>query len=144
MILRILVPIVILMLLVTPISGAIVQAQQSITVYMPMVQLGGETVPGAVTQVVSVGPGLTFSPALGEIQAGDVVRWEWAEAFHTVNSGVNGVSDGLFCSPDDQNCDNNPASPMGAVYEKQFNTPGTFPYFCRIHPGMEGEIVVQP
>jgi len=141
---RLLVGFGILILVFTPFGGMTVEAQGNTAVFLPLVMDGGEHSPGAVTHVVQVGPGLTFSPARVEIQVGDTVRWEWAEAFHTVNSGVNGVSDGLFCSPNDQGCNNNPTSPMGAVYEKQFNTPGTFPYFCRIHPGMEGEVLVVP
>jgi plastocyanin len=109
-----------------------------------MVVVGVEPAACGAVHVVQVGPGLAFTPAQIEIQAGDTVRWEWMEAFHTVNSGVNGVPDGSFCSPGNLSCDNNPTSPMGAVYEKMFDTPGTFPYYCRIHSGMEGVLVVFP
>jgi plastocyanin len=120
------------------------QAQGPLTIYLPLVAALDEPTTGAVTHEVLVGPGTVFTPPQLEVQAGDTVRWVWEEAFHTVNSGEGGVSDGQFCSPDNQDCENNPTSPVGAVYERTFDSAGTFPYFCRVHPGMEGEVVVVP
>ena len=31
-----------------------------------------------------------------------------------------------------------------ATVSRQFNTTGTFPYDCTLHPGMKGEVVVNP
>jgi plastocyanin len=72
----------------------------------------------------------SFNPSSLTIQMGDVVRWQ--------NTGVNahtatsetGVWDSGTLSP-------------GGVFSQQFLTPGTFPYFCRIHPSMQGTIIVQ-
>jgi len=87
-----------------------------------------------------------FSPAVRNIRVGDTVRWEWAADFHTVTSGLPGVPDGLFCSPSNTGCASYRASLTGAIYERQFNQVGTFPYFCGFHYplGMTGQIVVGP
>jgi plastocyanin len=97
-----------------------------------------------VTVTVGSGGGFTFSPADVVIPVGGTVRWVWAASFHTVTSGSNGVADGLFCSPSDQNCSGNPTSNAGAIYEHTFSQAGTFPYFCQIHwpSGMTGTVTV--
>src|SRR5687767_8788759 len=53
---------------------------------------------GAATVQVSVaGNGLFFDPEIVNIQVGDTVEWIWtSQFFHTVSSGPNGTSDGLF------------------------------------------------
>ena len=80
-----------------------------------------------------------FSPTDVTINAGDTIRWiNRTPTFHTTTSGTNCTSNGAWDQP-------MPAG--GQPFERTFNTPGTFPYFCRPHCGfgMIGTItVVQP
>jgi len=96
-----------------------------------------------VTVTVGAG-GIRFSPADVEISVGGTVRWVWEASGHTVTSGVPGAPDGLFCSPDDQDCSANPTSSAGSVYEHTFSVAGVYPYFCRPHGffGMTGSVTV--
>lgn len=92
---------------------------------------------------------VAFAPAQLEIDPGTEVVWtnRDAQVRHTVTSGrpgsdgVPGVSkampdrpDGLFDGvlPD-----------ASAEFEFTFDEPGTYEYFCRVHPSMTGEIVVK-
>ena len=76
-----------------------------------------------------------FSPAAVTIKAGRTVRWTWAGGTHNVVSGENCTPDGTFKSGEPQG---------GGTFEQKFETPGTFPYFCRPHcsMGMTGTVVV--
>src|SRR5437867_9730199 len=72
----------------------------------------------------------SFNPSSLTLQVGDVVRWvNTGTVAHTASSET-GVWDSGTLSP-------------GGVFSQQFLTPGTYPYFCRIHAGMLGTIVVQ-
>ena len=105
------------------------------------------TLPGTMP-TVTVGPGtdLRFDPASITIHVGDTVRWHWGSSGHNVVSGSGGMANGMFCSPNDQDCGNAPLSNSGTTYEHTFNTAGTFDYFCSAHQsfGMMGAVVVQP
>jgi hypothetical protein len=60
-----------------------------------------------------------------------------------VTGGNCCTADGTFCSPADNNCNFGSSSNNGAVYSHTFNTPGAFPYFCRIHgESMTGTVFV--
>jgi len=65
----------------------------------------------------------SFNPSSFTLQVGDVVRWENTGAVPHTASSDTGVWDSGTLSP-------------GGVFSHQFLTPGTFPYFCRIHPSM--------
>lgn len=106
-------------------------------------RVGAQAAQDVVTVTVGA-DGFRFSPADVEILAGATVRWVWATGGHTVTSGSNGVADGLFCSPNDQDCSATPIMGAGSVYETRFEQPGVFPYFCRPHffAGMVGTITV--
>lgn len=71
------------------------------------------------------------------ITAGDTVTWTWSGASpHSVTA-------------DDSSFDEPPgSSKTSGTFSRQFNTPGTFAYYCRIHgapggQGMSGTVVVQ-
>jgi plastocyanin len=85
-----------------------------------------------------------FGPRTVQIAVGDTVRWIWnGDNPHSVVSGANFTADNAFCSPFDSNCSAPPALSEGTVYSHQFNTPGTFPYFCAVHLGtMTGTVIV--
>jgi plastocyanin len=101
---------------------------------------------GSVVMVL-VGPSgdHSFLPATAIVPVGTTIQWFWESPGHSVASGAGGVSDGLFCSPNNSNCANTPVSDIGTIYEVTFTTPGTYPYFCAPHysVGMKGTIVVQ-
>ncbi|GKS67337.1 hypothetical protein YTPLAS73_08840 [Nitrosarchaeum sp.] len=75
-----------------------------------------------------------YLPYSLEINVGDTVSWSNDDtAAHTVTSGtpegIDGVFDsGLFMS--------------GTTYKFTFDTAGTYPYFCLVHPWMIGQIGV--
>jgi len=71
-----------------------------------------------------------FNPSTLTIQKGANVTWtNYDSVQHTV------VSDsGAFSSP---------LLNKGDTYTFQFNTTGSFPYYCSIHPYMKGTIAVE-
>jgi plastocyanin len=103
------------------------------------------TVP-PTTYFVKVGSGgRNFSPSRITIRARDIVEWQWSTSGHNVVSGINGVPDSWFCSPNDSNCWQAPLSGSGTIYRHTFSTAGAYPYFCSTHwpNGMTGVVTVQ-
>jgi plastocyanin len=94
--------------------------------------------PGPVTATVNVSNN-NFSPASLTVAAGTVVTWQWAPTAvgHNVAPAPSATepprSGGLQSAPNS--------------YVHQFNTPGTYIYFCEAHgtptSGMRGTITVQ-
>lgn len=88
-----------------------------------------------------------YDPKKITISAGDKVTWKNEDSEgHTVTSGLGagiqsvqtnekGKSDGIF--------DSGPFKP-GGTWSHTFYNPGTYNYFCTIHPWMEGVVVVNP
>jgi plastocyanin len=75
--------------------------------------------------------GFAFNPQTIEISAGDTVTWTNNDsAQHTVTQDPAGSG---FASGN---------LSQGATFENTFDTPGTFDYFCEIHPNMIGTVVV--
>jgi plastocyanin len=71
-----------------------------------------------------------FSPDALDVLPGESVEWDnVAGRDHTVTA-------------DDGSFDNE--LPAGTSLVREFDTPGLFPYHCRIHPGMVGEVDVRP
>jgi plastocyanin len=83
----------------------------------------------AATVHVQVGPGIYFDPDDVTIQPGDTVEWTWpsGDIFHSVTSGVDGTSSGLFDS-------GSHIAPF--TFSFTFPNAGTFDYFCRPHFSM--------
>lgn len=87
---------------------------------------------------------IAFRPEAITVAAGDEVTWTQNDAgFHTVTSGTvepspGGVTpqpDGLFDSGE---------LPTDETFSRTFDEPGTYAYFCEIHPAtMTGEVVVE-
>jgi plastocyanin len=84
--------------------------------------LGVGTLAAATFTVTAVGT--TFQPATVAIHVNDDVNWTGITDQHTVTS-----NDGLFDSAVD--------------FSFTFTQAGTFDYFCRVHAGMTGRVVVQ-
>lgn len=75
-----------------------------------------------------------FGPNPAKIKVGDTVTWmNNDQILHTVTSGTRGNPDGTF----DQKLDG-----VGAMAMFTFTSAGTFPYHCKIHPGMDATVVV--
>lgn len=74
-----------------------------------------------------------FEPATAEVSAGSTITWTNEDGVtHTVTAGSPGAAEGTF----DDSLD------AGASAEVTFDEPGSYPYFCAIHPTMTGEVVV--
>lgn len=81
-----------------------------------------------------------FSPATLEITAGSEVTWTNEDSFsHTVTAGTPDEPTGEFDEPL-----GDPTAHEGkdATFTRTFDEPGTYAYFCDLHPSMTGEIVV--
>lgn len=73
----------------------------------------------------------SFSPATITVPAGTTVRWTNRDDIpHTVVSDDQRTLQSKTLDTDEQ-------------YSHTFTRPGTYPYFCSIHPKMTGKVVVQ-
>ncbi|MGH2699066.1 MAG: cupredoxin domain-containing protein [Actinomycetota bacterium] len=91
--------------------------------------------------------GFAFQPGRIEISSGATVTWTNRDAIlYTVTSGmgqkqgVPGVSQDMPARPSglfQQEMDG-----KGSTFSSRFEKPGEFSYFCSIHPGMTGVVVV--
>lgn len=91
---------------------------------------------------------IAFKPASLEVSVGTEVTWTNMDdqVRHTVTSGepgdggVPGVSEGESARPDGTFDGDLPDA--GDTFSFTFDEPGTYMYFCRVHPSMTGEVVV--
>ena len=77
-----------------------------------------------------------FIPSTVTIEAGETVTWENNDtAAHTASGGnpIDGVS-GVFDSS---------LMMAGASFSHTFDTPGSYDYYCMVHPWMEGTVIVE-
>jgi plastocyanin len=77
------------------------------------------------------------------VKAGTTVTWHQTDAgFHTVTSGTaKQEGGGVITSPDGRFDSGQIAT--GKAFQHAFADPGSYPYFCAIHPAtMRGEITV--
>lgn len=73
---------------------------------------------------------LQYSPKTLTVTVGTTVTWKNTDSVqHSVTSNTGVFDSGLF-SP-------------GGTFTYTFNTAGTYPYYCTIHAGMVGTIIVQ-
>lgn len=86
-------------------------------------------VPGAhVVQIEN----FSFNPPTLNVPAGTTVTWvNHDDEPHTATSSANPRT---FASP---------PLDTGDTFSFTFSTPGTYPYFCAIHPHMVGTIIVK-
>lgn len=98
---------------------------------LSLVLLLGATVPvGAQTRTVSMVDD-KFKPAAITISVGDSVRWvNNGKAAHTATSRVNGLFDSSLV-------------PSGDSFTHKFSKAGTYRYYCFLHAGMNGTVVVR-
>ena len=80
---------------------------------------------------------IAFAPATLTIQAGETVTWTNDDGVpHTVTSGSPGSKGGPLDSG---------TISSGGTFIHKFDTPGTFIYFCEIHPSQmrDARIIVE-
>lgn len=76
----------------------------------------------------------TFKPQEITVQPGTTITWVNEDSFdHTVTSGTRGNATDMF----------DKTVPGGGSFSFTFEEPGTYEYFCSIHPGMHGVVVVE-
>jgi plastocyanin len=86
--------------------------------------------PAAQTANAVAISGFAFQPATITVKVGQTVTWTNRDpAQHTVTE-----QGGAFTSP---------VLASGSAYRRSFDRPGTYSYFCAIHPPMKGTVVVQ-
>jgi plastocyanin len=74
----------------------------------------------------------TFSPAKLDVAAGDRVTWVNNDDIpHTVTDAA------------DPRTTRSPPLDTGETYARVFDKPGTYHYFCSLHPHMQGTVVVR-
>ena len=74
---------------------------------------------------------LAYTPGQVRIRAGQTVRWINRDlVVHTVTAEDRSWGSELI--------------EQRGVYERRFDQPGTFPYFCLPHPTMKGVVIVEP
>ena len=91
--------------------------------------------------------GIAYSPAEMQVDAGTTVTWtNDDDVLHTVTSGrqgeqgVPGVSEGKDPRPD--GTFEGQLDGENTTFEFKFDEPGTYAYYCDIHVGMVGEVIV--
>ena len=77
-----------------------------------------------------------FIPSTVTIDVGSEVIWENTDnAAHTATSGTpTDGPDGVWDSS---------LMMVGGSYSKMFDEAGTYPYFCMVHPWMQGTVIVE-
>jgi len=87
---------------------------------------GGTVIDGQLAIEIS---GFAFNPQTATVKVGTQVTWTNKDsATHSIKA-------------DDGSFDSGPIN-QGESFTFQFNTPGTFPYICTVHPSMQGTIIV--
>jgi plastocyanin len=87
---------------------------------------------------------IAYKPAALTVSAGTTVTWHQMDAgFHTVTSGTVSQDPGGVTPHPDGTFDSGQLA-TGKSYSHKFDTPGTYTYFCQIHPAtMHGTITVR-
>jgi plastocyanin len=89
---------------------------------------GGQTQPSQNTVIIS---NFAYSPATITISVGDTIIWRNDDNVgHTVTSDSGSELDSPLLS-------------KGDTYMHVFNTAGSYPYHCTVHPSMKAAVVVQ-
>jgi plastocyanin len=90
-------------------------------------------------QTVNVGPGIAFNPSTVTIVPGETITWVWMGSPHSstsnATSGPEFWDSGILST--------------GASFSHTFITPGSYPYYCKVHStptgtSMNGVVQVVP
>jgi plastocyanin len=93
----------------------------------------GLLIPAAATAAGAVPVGmknLTFTPTETRLHVGDTVEWTNDDFLVHTATARDGSWDFML--------------PKGGQARLTVKTPGTFSYYCRLHPNMQGRLVVEP
>lgn len=77
--------------------------------------------------------GSSFIPSTLSVAAGATVTWR----------NESGISHTVTSDPGATEAFDEPVGD-GDTFVRQFNTAGSYPYHCEIHPGMDGTLTVTP
>ena len=102
---------------------------------------GKTTSSNAVTVEMTKGSGSNaachdtcYTPSVVQIKTGGTVTWKNVDtAAHTVTSGKDAVSDGIFDSG---------MIMAGSSFNHKFDKAGTYDYYCMVHPWMKAKVTV--
>lgn len=93
---------------------------------------------------------IKFAPETITVAAGTTVRWVNGETItHTITSGAWGDVDpdtGIRATETPDGLFDVTLAPMGEdgdSFEYTYETPGTYPYYCDIHLGMNAAVIVE-
>jgi len=103
---------------------------------------------GDPAATVSITNSLNFEPDTVRIERGQTVRWKNTSVIvHTVTADpTEATIDGSVKLPDGASRFDSGTLDPKATFEHQFETPGTYRYFCIPHEGtkMYGAVIVEP
>jgi len=107
-----------------------VDPQEAADAFMPPPAAPAPTGPGKATTKVRIA-NYAFVPAVIRVPAGATVTW------------TNDDADDHAVTTDDKTMDAGVAA-QGVSISLTFTTPGEYPYYCTVHPGMRGRVIVTP
>ena len=86
---------------------------------------------------------IAYKPAKLTVSAGSTVTWRQMDpGVHTVTSGTVSQDGGTVTIHPDGKFDSGELK-TGKTFTQKFDTPGTYTYFCRIHPAtMQAQVTV--
>ena len=90
----------------------------------------GEAPPAGVVTIRN----FRFTPDTLRVEAGDAVTWVNCEDASLVEAHTSTSDAGVWTSG---------ALSPAAVYSRDFDQPGAFPYHCQPHPSMRAAVIVQ-
>lgn len=98
----------------------------------PVVGLAGASGLGTPATKITATSADTFAPGTISVTTGQVIQWTVAS--DSVPHNVTFDSNGDLTSPGSLG--------PGDTWQVKFTVPGTYPYHCTIHQGMDGQITV--
>lgn len=120
-------------------------ARVRIAVLVTVAALSVPLAASAQDTTVTVGNGsFSFEPSEVEVTAGSTITWEQNDAFpHSVTASDGSFDSHPNCNPDGSG----DCMGVGDSYPREFTTPGTFTYYCKVHGtpdggGMAGTVTV--
>jgi len=113
-----------------------------ITLIAGVLVVGGAVAVPALAKNADVSiVGTSFQPSTITVEAGDTVTWTTTQSIgqqHSVTSGKPGDADAGKVFDSGIGLQDN-----GQSFPFTFNTPGTYDYFCQVHPTqMTGQVIV--
>ena len=102
------------------------------------------TVDVSIPKGASTNPMNGFDPKEINVKVGDTVKWTNNDiALHTVTSGKDNSDPNKGKDFDSGLTFPDFLITTGRTFQHTFTTAGTFPYFCKVYPGMVGTVIVK-